>query len=85
MRKFAKPAELDLATMTLNGFEFRDGNVTGAPVLSQAAAWLECRAQNEVPCGHHTLFVGEIVDCGFEKSEETPVLRMEDTRMNYGG
>ena len=85
VRKFAKPAELDLATMTLNGFEFRDGNVTGAPVLSQAAAWQECRVQNEVPCGHHTLFVGEIVDCGFEKSEETPVLRMEDTRMNYGG
>jgi hypothetical protein len=29
--------------------------------------------------------VGEVVDAGFEKEEETPVLRMEDTRMNYGG
>ena len=85
VRKFAKPAELDSAAATLNGFGFRDGNVTGVPMLSQAVAWLECRVQGEVPCGHHTLFVGEIVDCGFEKSEETPVLRMEDTRMNYGG
>ena len=27
----------------------------------------------------------EVVDAGFAKDEETPVLRMEDTRMNYGG
>jgi hypothetical protein len=31
------------------------------------------------------LFVGEIVDSGFLRDEGTPVLRMEDTRMNYGG
>jgi len=29
--------------------------------------------------------VGEVVDAGFQKAEDTPVLRMEDTRMNYGG
>jgi flavin reductase (DIM6/NTAB) family NADH-FMN oxidoreductase RutF len=85
VRKFVKPAEVDLAAMTLNGFDFRDGDATGVPVLSQAVAWLECRVQDDVPCGHHTLFVGEIVDCGFTKPEETLVLRMEDTRMNYGG
>jgi flavin reductase (DIM6/NTAB) family NADH-FMN oxidoreductase RutF len=85
VRKFVKPADVDLAAMTLNGFGFRDGNVTGVPVLNQAVAWVECRVQDDVPYGHHTLFVGEIVDCGFEKADETPVLRMEDTRMNYGG
>jgi len=26
-----------------------------------------------------------VVDAAFAKDEETPVLRMEDTRMNYGG
>jgi hypothetical protein len=31
------------------------------------------------------LFIGEIVDAGFQKDEETAVLRMEDTRMSYGG
>ena len=27
----------------------------------------------------------EVADAGFQKPEDTPVLRMEDTRMNYGG
>ena len=31
------------------------------------------------------LRIGEVADVGFQKAEETPVLRMEDTRMNYGG
>ena len=32
------------------------------------------------------LFVGEVVGFGFsEGGEDAPVLRMEDTRMNYGG
>jgi flavin reductase (DIM6/NTAB) family NADH-FMN oxidoreductase RutF len=38
-----------------------------------------------MPCGGHTLFVGEVVNAGFQQAEETPVLRMEDTRMSYGG
>ena len=35
--------------------------------------------------GEHTFFVGEIANAAFLKPEDTPVLRMEDTRMNYGG
>jgi flavin reductase (DIM6/NTAB) family NADH-FMN oxidoreductase RutF len=38
-----------------------------------------------VDLGAHTLFVGEVVNAGFQAAEDTPVLRMEDTRMNYGG
>ena len=38
-----------------------------------------------VECGNHTFFIGEVVDADFRPAEETPVLRMEDTRMNYGG
>ena len=45
----------------------------------------ECEVRSTVDVGSHTLFVGEVVDAGFQKEEETPVLRMEDTRMNYGG
>ena len=41
--------------------------------------------RQEVPCGQHTLFVGEIVDAAFQRSEDTELLRMEDTRMDYGG
>ena len=38
-----------------------------------------------VDAGSHSLFLGEIVDAAFQKDEDAPVLRMEDTRMSYGG
>jgi flavin reductase (DIM6/NTAB) family NADH-FMN oxidoreductase RutF len=84
VRKFTKPVDVDTATMTLNGFPFRDGR-TGAPILTQSVAFVECEVRQPVDCGSHTFFVGEVVDAGFDHAEETPVLRMEDTRMNYGG
>ena len=84
VRKFTKPVEVDAAASTLNGIPFHDG-VTGVPVLDQAVAYLECRVRDTLEIGDHTLFVGEVVDAGFQKPEDTPVLRMEDTRMNYGG
>jgi len=58
---------------------------TGAPILDQAVAYLECEVRQEVALGGTTLFIGEIVDAGFQAAEDTPVLRMEDTRMSYGG
>ena len=85
VRKFVKPVEVDAAAMTLNGFPFHDGPVTGAPILDQSVAWLDCRITSGVDCGDHTLFLGEVVGAGFLKDEATAVLRMEDTRMNYGG
>jgi flavin reductase (DIM6/NTAB) family NADH-FMN oxidoreductase RutF len=84
VRKFTKPVEVDLDALTLNGFAFHDGR-SGAPVLDQAVAYLDCEVRQSVAVGSHTFFIGEIVDAGFQKDEETPVLRMEDTRMNYGG
>jgi flavin reductase (DIM6/NTAB) family NADH-FMN oxidoreductase RutF len=84
VRKFTKPVEVDLAAGTANGFAFHDGP-TGTPVLDQAVAWFACEVRQSVDVGDTTLFVGEVVDCGFQRDEDTPVLRMEDTRMNYGG
>jgi flavin reductase (DIM6/NTAB) family NADH-FMN oxidoreductase RutF len=85
VRKFTKPVEVDLAGKTLNGLAYLDGAVTGAPVLAQAVAYVECEVRNPVEVGNHTLFLGEVVNAAFLKPEDTPVLRMEDTRMNYGG
>ena len=85
VRKFTKPVEVDLAARTLNGFTYLDGPVTGAPVLAQAVAYVECEVRQTVGIGNHTVFFGEVVNAAFLKDEETPVLRMEDTRMNYGG
>jgi flavin reductase (DIM6/NTAB) family NADH-FMN oxidoreductase RutF len=85
VRKFTKPVAVDLAARTLNGFAYVDGAVTGAPVLAQSVAYVECEVRQPVEIGSHTLFLGEIVNAAFLKDEETDVLRMEDTRMNYGG
>ena len=84
VRKFTKPVDVDLDAHTLNGFPFHDG-VSGAPILDQAVGYVDCRVRDRLPVGGHTLFVGEVVDAGFRQPEDTPVLRMEDTRMNYGG
>ena len=84
VRKFTKPVEVDAAAGTMNEIPYRDGR-TGAPVLTQALAFVECEVRAQHDAGDHTLFVGEVVDAGFQKDEATPPLRMEDTRMNYGG
>jgi flavin reductase (DIM6/NTAB) family NADH-FMN oxidoreductase RutF len=83
IRAFTKPAAEGPGPDMLGGVEVRAGS-TGAPVLARAAAWLECEVRQELPVGDHTLFVGEVVDCS-APDEEAPVLRMEDTRLNYGG
>jgi flavin reductase (DIM6/NTAB) family NADH-FMN oxidoreductase RutF len=69
---------------TLAGHVVRSAR-TGAPILASAAAWLDCEVREQLEVGSHTLFVGEVVDCGFGGDEDADVLRMEDTRMNYGG
>lgn len=84
VRKFTKPVDVDLDAMTLNGFPFREG-VTGAPILVGAPAYLDCEVRQAVEVGHHTFFIGEVMDAAFQGDEDTEVLRMEDTRMNYGG
>ena len=59
---------------------------TGAPILAGALAWVDCRLHSADELGSHTLFVGEVVDVGGPPGDDAaPVLRMEDTRMSYGG
>lgn len=84
VRKFVKPVEVDAVAGTLNGFGFHDAP-SGAPVLDLSVAWVDCGLRQQVEVGGHTLFVGEVTACAFQKPEDTAVLRMEDTRMNYGG
>lgn len=84
VRRFTKPVDVDAQAQTLNGFPYRDG-VTGTPILRQAVAWVDCEVRQAVDCGTHTFFIGEVVDSGFHGAEDVPVLRMEDTRMSYGG
>jgi flavin reductase (DIM6/NTAB) family NADH-FMN oxidoreductase RutF len=83
VRAFTKPASEGPEPGQLSGVAVRSG-LTGAPIIAQAAAWLECEVRHHLPLGDHTLFVGEVVACGADDLA-APLLRMEDTRMNYGG
>lgn len=85
IRKFTKPVAVDLEARTLNGFAYHDGEATRAPILDQAVAFLECEVRDRLMAGDHTLIVGEVVNAGFLADEDSPVLTMDDTRMNYGG
>ena len=52
------------------------------PVLRTAAGYLVCTLTKAEELGSHTFCIGEVTEVGGEPSE---VLRMEDTRMHYGG
>jgi flavin reductase (DIM6/NTAB) family NADH-FMN oxidoreductase RutF len=96
VRRFVKPVSDvvvdDEGNGTMQG-EAVWAAANGCPVLSAAAAWLACELVEQLEVGSHTMFVGEVVDCGFggedpsgpAQGERLEVLRMEDTRMNYGG
>ncbi len=55
-RRFAAP---ELAEK-FAGVAWRE-EVTGAPVLEDALAWLDCELRDTHPVGDHTIFIGEVV------------------------
>jgi len=79
--KFSKPATY--ADGTLNGRSVREAT-TGAPVFTEAIAWMDCEVRHAIDLGTHTLFVGELVD-GDIHVDEARSASMSDTRMKYGG
>jgi len=79
--KFSKPATY--ADGTLNGRPVKEAT-TGAPVFTEAIAWMDCEVRHAVDLGTHTLFVGELVD-GDIHVDEARSASMSDTRMKYGG
>ncbi|MFQ5471772.1 MAG: flavin reductase family protein [Dehalococcoidia bacterium] len=49
----------------LDGVPHKIGE-TGAPILEGTLAYLDCRTVIEQEAGDHTIFIGEVVDAGFE-------------------
>ncbi|RGE20050.1 flavin reductase family protein [Leucobacter sp. wl10] len=47
--------------------------VTGAPVVTGAAAWMDCRVVDLQHRGTHGLFFGEVVAAGQDELDETPL------------
>jgi flavin reductase (DIM6/NTAB) family NADH-FMN oxidoreductase RutF len=83
--KFSKPAEYVSGDdgETLNGRPVTTAE-TGAPVFTEAIAWLDCAVRHTLDLGTHTLFVGEVMGAAIRDDEARPA-SMSDTRMKYGG
>ena len=85
---FFKPAERD--GDTLSGEPIRKG-ATGAPVLTNAPASVECRVAEIVERGDHHIVVGEVVEANVAKAPEGRAddasLHMRDLgdKVFYGG
>lgn len=67
----------------LTGVPTRPGPITGAPLLTDALGWLECRLVATLPAGDHTLVLGEVVEAGVEHEGEP--LTLSATGMKYAG
>jgi len=47
---------------------------TGAPILPQAYAYLDCKVAHAYDAGDHTLFVGEVVDAKILHPQAQPLM-----------
>ena len=70
------------AVVSMAGHDVREVGPARLPVLAAAAGYVVCTLVRRDELGSHTLFIGEVSDVGGEPAD---VLRMEDTRMHYGG
>ncbi len=48
--------------------------VTGAPVLADALAWLDCTVHARHVAGTHTIYIGEVQACGTPRADRPPLL-----------
>lgn len=85
---FFKPTERD--GNKIGGEPFHAGK-TGAPILDNAVAFVECKLVDTVEKGDHSLFVGEVVEAGVTKQpagradEATLWLKDLGESIFYGG
>ncbi|MBI4398842.1 MAG: flavin reductase [Candidatus Omnitrophica bacterium] len=66
----------------IGGMEFEE-LITGAPVLKDAPACVECNVLDSVKRGDHTVFVLEVIEAHLRRA--VPALGMRDTPWQYGG
>jgi flavin reductase (DIM6/NTAB) family NADH-FMN oxidoreductase RutF len=64
---FFKPA--DKQGPTISGEPYRTGT-TGAPILTNTPAYVECTLEATVEMGDHSIFVGRVVDAGLTRTPE---------------
>ena len=47
---------------------------TGAPVLADALAWLDCTVLGRHPAGSHSIYLGQVEESGTPRPDEAPLL-----------
>jgi flavin reductase (DIM6/NTAB) family NADH-FMN oxidoreductase RutF len=87
IRRFVKPVvevarSPEGAVLSMAGHSVAEVGPARVPVLASAVGYVYCGLTRSEELGSHTLCVGEVLEVGGEPSG---VLRMEDTRMHYGG
>ena len=58
---------------------------TGAPVLRDAIAWLDCTINAVYPAGTHTIYVGEVQELSVPREEEEPLVFWNRNYRKMGG
>lgn len=51
-----------------------ESGVSGAPILQDALAWLECRVASYFTAGSHTIYIGEVIASGVPRPDESPLI-----------
>ena len=89
VRRFVKPVredgvvrDEDGTVVSMAGHDVTEVGAGRLPVLAASAGHLVCALVRLEDLGSHVLCIGEVTDVG---GEPVDVLRMEDTRMHYGG
>ncbi len=65
-----------LAAHRLENLAHRNGE-TGAPLLEDSLAHVECRVQDTITAGDHTIYVGSVVAAGMNPRADQPLLHYE--------
>lgn len=68
---------------TIGGEKFEKGKESGCALLLNAPSWWECKLVGELAKGDHTIFVGQVVNAGVRREDQTILMR--DHKLNYGG
>ena len=80
-RRFFRPSQQ--SGDKFEGLDTFAGPQTGCPVLKDSLAWAECRVEQVVPAGDHSIVVAEVIGCAVHREGE-PLL-LADTPWQYGG
>ncbi len=57
---------------------------SGAPILADCAAWVECEVRDFVDGGDHAVVVAEVIEAGIRSESPRPLL-LADVGWKYGG